>query len=81
VATAVNEQHGLKISAQYVSTIKSLSKKKKKKVGRPAGTTTTASASNGDVISALVQAKKLADAMGGVAKAKAALDTLAKLGL
>src|SRR5580698_3070679 len=74
VAEAVNGQHNLKVSAQYVSTIKALDKKGgKKAMGRPKGTTTAAAAAGGsDVISSLIQAKKLADAMGGVAKAKLA---------
>jgi hypothetical protein len=83
VADAVNNQHGLKLSAQYVSTIKALDKKAgKKKLGRPKGSKAAAApAAGADVISSLLQAKKLADAMGGVANAKMALDALAKLGL
>ena len=50
-----------------------MSKASKPKRGRPA----RAKASN--KYESLVQAKKLADAMGGVEKARAALDVLAKL--
>ena len=48
-----------------------LSKSSKPKRGRPAKA--------GNKYASLVQAKKLADAMGGVDKARAALDVLAKL--
>ena len=48
-----------------------LSKSSKPKRGRPAKA--------GNKYESLVQAKKLADAMGGVDKARAALDVLAKL--
>jgi hypothetical protein len=44
---------------------------KPKRAGRPKGKT--------DRYASLVQAKKLADAMGGVDKARAALDVLARL--
>jgi len=48
-----------------------LSKSSKPKRGRPAKA--------GNKYASLVQAKKLADAMGGVEKARAALDVLARL--
>jgi len=50
-----------------------LSKASKPKRGRPANAKAI------DKYESLVQAKKLADAMGGVEKARAALDVLAKL--
>ena len=57
-----------------------MSKKKKpgRKAGRPKGTKTVAV---GDqfTVSQLLQAKRLAEQMGGVDKAKAAMDALAKL--
>ncbi len=67
------------ITANYVSNVKSAgSPKKKKKRGRPSGkksTTTSDKVSLGD----LVKAKKLADELGGVDKAKSLLDAVAKL--
>ena len=73
-------KQGVKVSPGFVSTVKSKSgaKKKrrrvKKKVGRPARPA-------GDTISmsALVQAKRLADQLGGVDKAQDALSALSKL--
>ena len=79
---------GLKVTAAYVSTVKALDKKSAKKKssggpGRPGRKPAAAAASTGgsDLLSSLLQAKKLAEAMGGVANAKAALDALSKLGL
>jgi hypothetical protein len=70
------KKHG--ITAAYVSNVKSTaSPKKKKKRGRPAAKKSTTS----DKLSlgALVKAKKLADELGGVDKAKSLLDAVAKL--
>lgn len=74
---------GIEVSAQFVSTIKSMDKKKTggpKKRGRKPGSVKTKTTPN-DKISAqtLFQAKKLADQLGGVHKAKIALDALARL--
>jgi hypothetical protein len=77
-AAALGEQ-GIDVSAAFVSTVKTQAKKKRKGRGRkkvvgrakPAGHTFDAST--------LVQAKKLAEQMGGIEKAKAALAVLAKL--
>ena len=67
------KKHG--ITANYVSNIKFT---KKKKRGRPPA---KKSATTSDKISlgALVKAKKLADELGGVDKAKSLLDAVAKL--
>ena len=67
----------IKVSPAFVSTVLTNAKGKKRKARRgPA-----AASRNGDTVavSDLVAAKKLADQMGGVSKAKAALDALAKL--
>ena len=94
VVAALKEQ-GHEVTAAYVSTIKSLDKKKQGKVrrrGRPAGSTNaaTAAAAAPSVSSAageklslqtLLTAKKLAEQLGGIAQAKAAIDALSKLGL
>jgi hypothetical protein len=73
-----------KISAGYVSTIKSAKKAGKKKTKRGAGKKTGRRGKRnggGDNISmsSLVKAKQLADELGGVERAKALLDALAKL--
>src|SRR5262245_60116880 len=67
---------GEKVTPAFVSTVLSNDKRRGRKrkggrrPGRPAG---------GGGFESLVQAKKLADQMGGVAKAKAALDALARI--
>ena len=61
----------VKVSAAQVYGL--MSKASKPKRGRPA------KAKASSKYESLVQAKKLADAMGGVEKARAALDVLAKL--
>ena len=82
IAKALSAE-GYEVSAAYVSTIKSLAKKRKGKRGRPRGTGAGAPRKSGDSISIamLMQAKSLASKLGGVAEAKAALDALAKLGM
>jgi len=62
----------VKVSAAQVYMVKSASGKTTSGNGKPA-----AKKANG--YESLVQAKKLADAMGGVEKARAAMDVLAKL--
>lgn len=68
---------GEKVTSAFVSTVLSNDKRrggKKRKGGRKPGRVSAASG-----FDSLVQAKKLADQMGGVHKAKAALDALAKI--
>lgn len=71
---------GVAVSAAYVSNIKSGSKLKKKtrRVGRPRK---TAAPTNNmtDAVANLIRAKKLADELGGIQKAKEAMDALARL--
>ena len=69
------KKHG--ITAAYVSNIKSTAQPKKKR-GRPAGKKAGTS-SDKVSLGQLVKAKKLADALGGVDKAKGLLDAVAKL--
>lgn len=80
VAAALNEQ-GVKVTAGFVSTVLSNAKRKggkgKRKGGRPKGSTTTVT--RGDALSKLVLAKKMSDQLGGVEKAREALDALAKI--
>ena len=69
---------GIKVSAQFVSTVlsndrKRAGKKRRKKGGRKPGPPA------GGLMAKLKQAKRLADEMGGVHKAKEALDALAQL--
>ncbi|MGE3775946.1 MAG: hypothetical protein AB7F89_02080 [Pirellulaceae bacterium] len=75
VAKALNEAHGWNISAAYVSTIKNKMQEKSspKRRGR------VPSAAGGLSENTLLQAKKLADEMGGIEKAKAALDLISRL--
>lgn len=74
VVAAFAEQ-GVTVLPQYVSTVKTNAKKLKKKRGTSAKATPSDSVS----ISTLLQAKKLAEQLGGVAEAKLALDALARL--
>ena len=75
VSAALKKQ-GINVSPAFVSTIKSGDKKRGvvRPVGRP-----RLDASRPVSIEALMQAKKLADEMGGVEEAKRALDALARL--
>lgn len=71
--TAVAEglgKKGIEVSAAFVSTIKAMDKAKKAGRRGRVGEVTTAD---------LLQAKKLADQLGGVERAKEAMDALAKL--
>jgi len=67
---------GVKVTPIYVSTILSNMRRKSGK-GRRRGR--RAAGGGGDVLAKLVLAKKLADRMGGVDAARAALDVLAKI--
>lgn len=79
---------GIDVSPLYASSIKSSylrkmgvgKRKKRGKAGRPAKSKAAAATmSFGLSIETLVSAKRLADKMGGVDKAKEALDALARL--
>ena len=77
IAEALSKS-GEKVTAAFVSTVLSNDRRRgKKRGGRRGGRKAGGAAMGG--FDSLVQAKKLADQMGGVAKAKAALDALAKL--
>ena len=85
VATALGKQ-GVKVTAAYVSTIKLLDKRKKKGSAKKAGKKSGAKAAGRSQarkdtvsMSTLLEAKRLAAQMGGVDKAKTALDALSKL--
>jgi hypothetical protein len=68
---------GIKVSAAFVSTVLSNDRRKGRKGRRKSGRRRGGGASS--AFANLVQAKKLADQMGGVEKARAALDALAKI--
>lgn len=83
------KEKGIQISTSLASVIKYGGNKKKRKPGRPKG---SRSVSRGRVgrppgarrvgsldIEALVEAKKMAEKMGGIDAARSALDLLAKL--
>ena len=72
---------GHKVTPAFVSTVLSNDKRKSgKPQGRRGRRPPTTAVNNGAVaLSQLIQAKKLADQMGGVDQARTALDSLAKL--
>jgi hypothetical protein len=69
------------VSAAFVSTVLSNARRKGRKGRRGRGGRRAAAASTGrnDAVATLVQAKRLADQMGGLEKARTALDALAKI--
>ncbi len=76
VAKALNAKYGWGISPQYVSTIKSGDRRRmgiRAKRGRPLGSTKEIS------VQKLKKAKQLAEELGGVQQARAALDALVDL--
>jgi len=90
IAAKLKSEHGIEVSAQFVSTVLSQAKKRDGKKtrrgrGRPPGSgkaakiATTTKSSGGLSVELLLKAKKLAAELGGVEEAKAALDALARL--
>jgi hypothetical protein len=80
VANALNTEHGWKISAAYVSTIKNKMGARKSARRRARAATAGGRAVGGGVNEgALIQAKKLAEQIGSIDQAKAALDLLGRL--
>lgn len=70
---------GIKVTPAFVSTVLSNDKRKSgKSSGRGRGPGRRAAGSDSSVDS-LIQAKKLADQMGGIEQARAALDALARI--
>ncbi len=72
-------KRGIKVTPTFVSTVKTMAKKRKRRAKRKAAPVAKPAVSDKVSLSTLVQAKKLADQMGGVEKAKDALAALAKL--
>jgi hypothetical protein len=90
IAAKLKSEHGIEVSAQFVSTVLSQAKKRDGKKtrrgrGRPPGSgkaaksVVTTKSSGGLSVELLLKAKKLAAELGGVEEAKAALDALARL--
>ena len=82
-AAALKKQ-GIKVSTAMVSTVKTQAKKKtktQKRRGRPRKNATSSAkpASDKIALSSLIQAKKMAESLGGIEKAQTALAALAKL--
>jgi hypothetical protein len=77
IAAALSKD-GAKVTPQFVSTVLSNDRKKGRK-GRRKGAARRTQRVGGDPLAALVQAKKLADRMGGIDKARSALDALARI--
>jgi hypothetical protein len=78
VAKALGEQ-GIKVTPAFVSTVRSMDRKKSGR-GRRRGAARGADGSaRGVSFDTLIKAKALARKLGGVQKAKAALDALAQL--
>jgi arginine repressor len=75
IAAALAKE-GVTVTPAFVSTVLSTARRKKGKgTRRPAAK----AASGGSAYSQLIQARKLADQMGGIDKAREALDALAKI--
>jgi hypothetical protein len=92
IAEKLKTDHGEEVSAQFVSTVLSMAKKRDDKGGvrrgrgRPPGSGKAATATKaagkptvGLSLELLLKAKKLASELGGVEEAKAALDALARV--
>jgi hypothetical protein len=92
IAEKLKVEHGEEVSAQFVSTVLSMAKKRDDKGaprrgrGRPPGSGKAATAAKltakpagGLSVELLLKAKKLASELGGVEEAKAALDALARI--
>jgi hypothetical protein len=93
IAEKLKTEHGEEVSAQFVSTVLSMAKKRdskggpKRGRGRPPGSGKAATAAKvvgkpttgGLSVELLLKAKKLASELGGVEEAKAALDALARI--
>lgn len=92
IAEKLKTDHGEEVSAQFVSTVLSMAKKRDGKGGvrrgrgRPPGSGKAANApkaggkgASGLSVELLIKAKKLASEFGGVEEAKAALDALARI--
>ena len=82
-ADALNARHNLAIKAGFVSTVKSNDKRKKGKAKRAAKAavpnTAKADSGAGFTLESLLGVKKFIDSMGGLKRAKAAVELLGEL--
>jgi hypothetical protein len=81
IATLLNEKHGLKLTGQYVSTIKSNALKKKGRRGGRRGTgRKSMTRVGGKGMGGIPAALEFIKATGGLEAAKSALGTLEEIG-
>lgn len=76
------KKKGIVVNAQFVSTIRSVSKKKGGKIGRPGrpvGSGRRPIGSKEVSLDSLLQVKRIVDEMGGIGKARMALTALEQL--
>ena len=73
------KKKGISVNAQFVSTIRSVSKKKGGKIGKP-GRPVGSGKKNGEVsYASLIKVKQIVDEMGGIQHARSALTALERL--
>ena len=78
--SAALKKKGITVTPQFVSTIRSVSKRKSGKVGRPGRPPGSGAGRNGDLsLDSLVKLKGIVEELGGIAQTEKALDALAKL--
>jgi hypothetical protein len=77
IAAALKKEK-IQVTSALVSTVKTVAKKKKGR-GRKKAASGAKPASDKIALSSLIQAKKMAESLGGVEKAQTALAALAKL--
>ena len=77
IAAALGKD-GMKVTPGFVSTVLSNDKRRGRK-GRRKGARRGGRPAGGDPLQVLVDAKKLAERMGGIDKARSALDALARI--
>jgi hypothetical protein len=80
IATILNEKHGLKLTGQYVSTIKSNALKKKgRRGGRRMASRKVMARSEGNGMAGIPAALEFIKAAGGLEAAKSALGTVEEI--
>ena len=75
------KKKGIVVNAQFVSTIRSVSKKKGGKIGRPGRPVGSGRRARPDEVSldSLLKIKEIVDEMGGIGQARSALSALEQL--
>jgi hypothetical protein len=79
IAEAMNKDHGVEISPQYVSTVLSTAKRKGGKIGRPGRRPSGGDGSVSLDTAKLLKAKEFMTLMGSAADAKAAITLIERL--